>query len=132
VAFELATGRQKAEPVGLSLRLLSLEPIRANPVSDTLDEFLKRARKHYEEAVKHLTVAGYLRGPIKRGRASDEYLALRLVGGNPFDAIAKGKTNPRLDVRSQKTVEGEARKLAKQLGITLQSKRGRPRGSKKR
>jgi hypothetical protein len=63
----------------------------ASPVTETLDEFLARARHHYRETETWLRARGMTDRPIKRELDHFRYLAVHLIGGHSWAEIAAGE-----------------------------------------
>lgn len=96
--------------------------ITARPYNETRQEFLTRATEYFERVVElYARKHGVKRGPVKReGTDHFRYLAAHLVGGHSFADIAREPDRFQLDaVVDQKTVAGEARKVARLIGLDL-------------
>lgn len=113
-----------------------LAAIEANPLDETLKEFLTRATDHYHRKREFLKQWGYER-IHKREYDHFRYLAVHRVGGYTWAEIAEGrafvegaggKLQPlKFPSRDLKTIAGEAAKIAKLLGMAP-GKRGRRPG----
>lgn len=113
--------QQVAEPPQLSTLL---------PFDETRDEYLERARKHYQAVTKWYLDRGFRWGTVKRERDHFGYLAARLVGGHSCAEIASGKVAElrTLAAASEKTIAGETLKIAAIIGLTIPDKRQLGRG----
>ena len=106
-----------------------LSPVSADPLRETLDEFQIRAKAHYLRKRKFLNQLGHPRIP-KHEQDHFRYLAFHRVGGYTWQLITETWNQvPNTTKRDLKTVAGEARKIAKLLGL-VPSKRGRRPGSR--
>jgi hypothetical protein len=133
VALQIAFGREPSLPMMVMRDGKRVQPpsITAWPAHETIDEFLGRAKRHYNSVRQDFLQRGYKPRPIKRERDHFRYLAAHLVGGYSWAEIARGKTPFTFSAtRDAKTIAGEARKAARLVGISLSSKRGPRRGSK--
>jgi hypothetical protein len=131
VATRIVLGHTGPEPAltklldAIGKPLPEPSPIQASPLNETLDTFLQRAREHYKEVADFYIKRGLKKGPIKRKSDHFLWLAAYLVGGYSWAEIA------RLGLRgkSEKTVAGEARKVASLIGIRLGNRPGPRPGS---
>lgn len=111
-----------------------LSAIEADPLHETLDEFLIRAKEHYHRKREFLKRHGFER---IRKRESDHfrYLVVHRIGGYTWDEIKECKALGEdgkpftFPSKSLKTIAGEAGKLAKLLGLAP-GRRGRRLGSR--
>jgi hypothetical protein len=104
--------------------------IHANPFDETIDEFVARAKRHYNDVCAlHRKNGRYKKGPFKREHDHFRYLAARLVGRREWREIARDHSQLGVTTRrSSKTVAGEASKIADLLKISLPpGTPGRPR-----
>jgi hypothetical protein len=102
--------------------------IQAQPFSESLEQFLGRARRHYKEA---RSIAG--NGNVIMGRTTLQpdhfrYLVAHLLGGCSFADMASGRTKFNFRRKSAATVAAQARKVAKVLHLELPTKPGPRRG----
>jgi hypothetical protein len=98
------------------------------PFNETLEQFLERARRHYKEVLDWYGQRGFKKRPIKRESDHFRWLAAYLVGGRPWAQIAEDEDLNPLRL-SEKTIAGEARKVALLIGIPLRNTPGPRRGS---
>jgi hypothetical protein len=103
-----------------------------DPLRETLDEFLDRARQHYRETKTFYEQHGFTRAPVKREVDHFRYLAAHLVGGYSWAQLADGDTPLNLPVKSEKTIAGEARKAAALIRLSLRPVPGPRPGSPRR
>jgi hypothetical protein len=145
-AYEFADGRNGPTPITLALstdkiNLLAavkgsvqisdsikskegLSAIEADPLTETLEDFVARATTHYHRKRSFLERSGFTR--IRRDFDHFRYLALHRVGGYTWEQITDGWNRvPGVTNRNLKTIAGEAAKIAKLLGLAP-GKRGRP------
>jgi hypothetical protein len=104
--------------------------IRADPFSETLDEFIDRAKAHYKEMCALFQAMGYQKAPSKRERCHFRYLAAHRVGGFSFAQISAGETGLDLPRRSASAVAEGANEAARLVGLPLRSKPGPRPGSR--
>lgn len=98
--------------------------IRADPLAETLDEFVVRAKAHYNQVCAFYQKLGFKRGPLKRERDHYLYLAANRVGRYTWAQLEDGKTPLNLPTRAPGSIANEVHKTAKFIGLPL--KRGRP------
>lgn len=127
VATRIAAGEQTP---GFWFTIPTEEPptIHADPSRETRSEFLDRAGRHYDEMVTHYSEQGFRKRPIKRERDHFRWLAAQLVGRQTCAEIAERDDLNPLNL-SEKTIAGEARKVAGLIGISMPSTRGPRPGS---
>lgn len=126
VATSMAAGFRPAEVLAGTE---GLPPIRANPFGETLEEFLDRARQHYNKVRRSFEARGFKR-QVKREYDHFRYLAAHLIGKYSWAEIARGDAPFELPRKSSKTIAGEARKAAQLVGLCLPNKPGPRPGSR--
>jgi hypothetical protein len=133
VALRFAGGMDWPRRSLTKVRTASGEPvdttpsIHANPFDETLDEFVARAKRHYNEATALFRNQGYKKGPFKHQESDHfRYLAAQRVGGYSLARIADGQTPLNLPVKDQRTIAEGVRETAHLIGLPI-GKPGRPR-----
>lgn len=135
VAAEIAVGNTGPEPVLTEVRHVGGEsidttpPIHAKPFDETLNEFVDRARMHYNEVRGSFLERGFKKRPAKREHDHFRYLVAHLIGGYSWAAIERNYAQLKVSKKSPKTIAGEARKTARLIGIDLSKKPGPRPGS---
>jgi hypothetical protein len=113
---------------------LKLPPtLSVDPYEESPQEFLVRAKRYYRQ-VERFVGERAPAGAAFREATAFLWLVANRVGGKSWADIANGRTDFPLDllpIRAESTVSGEARKLARLLGIEMPSERG-PRPGKAR
>lgn len=128
---EKIAGGQRYPNLGFVLDQDGDKAICARPFTETLSEFVVRARAHYREVqALHKSEGAVVDGPSTRKREHFRYLVAHIIGGYSFASIAAGKTPFRFLSKSAATIAGEARKAAASVGITLPRRPGPRRGSR--
>lgn len=113
-----------------------LSAIEADPLHETLKEFIARAKDHYHRKRIFLEGMGEIR-VRKRERDHFRYLAVHRVGGYTWKAIKEGHALNedgqafKFASKDLKTIAGEAAKIGKLLGLAP-GKRGRRPGRRDR
>jgi hypothetical protein len=107
--------------------VLEPSPISAQPqLGETRDEFLARAKMHYERAVELYQKHHILPAPIRRKDDTFRWVAKRFVGQKPWSQIAEEEQ--RLGM-SAKSIESVARDAALVIGLPFPRIRGRRKGT---
>jgi hypothetical protein len=120
-----------AEFDGPEFRILSAS-ISAYPHTETREEFLAKAGRHYDEVSRAFQAAGAKRGPVKRSVEHFRYLAVHLVLGVSFADIAATPERFGVPAATATTIAGEVRKVAQLIGLPLRNLPGPKPGTRRK